>query len=48
MFFINMLNYNILIVQKENNIVLSNLWYLCFALMDFLDFFTNYKQDYRL
>ena len=48
MFFVNMLYYRILIVQEENYIVLSNQWYLWFALINFLEFFTNNKQDHRL
>ena len=47
-FFFNMLNYRILIVQKENDIVLQNQWYLWFALIDFLAFRTKYEQDQRL
>ena len=36
------------IVQAEKHIPIPNQRYLWFALMDFLYFFTNYKQDHRL
>ena len=36
------------IVQAEKHIALPNQTYLWFASMDFLYFFTNYKQDHRL
>ena len=48
MFFVNTLNYRIPIVQEKNDIVLLNQWFLWFASMDFLEFFTNYKQDRHL
>ena len=41
MFFVNKLNYRILIVQEENNEVLQNQQYLQFELKDFLDIFIN-------
>ena len=36
------------IVQAEKHTALPNQRYLWFASMDFLTFFTNYKQDHRL
>ena len=36
------------IVQAEKHTALPNQRYLWFASMDFLNFFTNYKQDHRL
>ena len=36
------------IVQAETHIAIPNERYLLFASMDFLHFFTDYKQDYRL
>ena len=36
------------IVQAEKHIALANQRYLWFMSMDFIYFFTNYKQEYRL
>ena len=36
------------IVQTEKHIAIPNQRYLWFGSMDFIHFFTNYKQDYRL
>ena len=36
------------IVQAEKHVALPNQRYLQFVPMDFVQFFTKYKQDYRL